>query len=172
MAGLVKKELINKRKAINKKDETERRAKPYNEEIKETVKETQTKATPTQILLGSEQSYLITTCIIHAHFINLAKPGSYGKELNRMLIANGLPPVIAPTDVPSEELFGAKMMEGVRGAMSKESITSVASGFQEEGFDEMLKILEERDPRRKQQRSMESVYYREKKERSMGRERN
>ena len=76
MIYLVKKELINKRKAINEKEEKERRPKPYSEVIKETVKETQTKATPTQILLNSEQSYLITTYIIHAHFINLAKPGS------------------------------------------------------------------------------------------------
>ena len=33
------------------------------------------------------------TCVIHAHFINIARPGTYAAELNRMLTANGLPPV-------------------------------------------------------------------------------
>ena len=90
-----------------------------------------------------------------------------------MLTANGLSPVKAPTDVPSEGLFGDKMVKGIKGAMSKESIASVISGFQEEGFDEMLKI-QERDSRRKQQRSAESIYSREKRAifggRSCGRE--
>ncbi|KAG0724755.1 hypothetical protein GWK47_039957 [Chionoecetes opilio] len=38
------------------------------------------------------------TCIIHAHFINIAKPGSYQTELNKMLTLNNLPNIIAPDD--------------------------------------------------------------------------
>ena len=47
-------------------------------------------------------------CVIHAHFINIAQPGSYEKELNKMLVTNGLPTIRAPNDVPSEELFSAR----------------------------------------------------------------
>ena len=59
------------------REEKERKIKTYSEVIKETIKETQAKPTPTQILLGTEQSYVITTCIIDVHFVNLANQGSY-----------------------------------------------------------------------------------------------
>ena len=37
-------------------------------------------------------------------------------------------------------------------------MASVASGFQEEGYSEMMKIQEERNPRRKHWRGAESIY--------------
>ena len=83
------------------------------------MRETQTKTTPTQLVLGTEHSYVITTCIIHVHFVNLGKPGAYTTGLNKMLKANGLPTVIAPSDVPSEELFGAKIAKTVSRTVSR-----------------------------------------------------
>ena len=55
---------------------------------------------------------------------------------------NGLPPFKVPTDLPSEELLGAKMRKGIRVAPSLESVGAVASGYQEESFGEMLRIKE------------------------------
>ena len=158
MACPVKKELINKKKENREKEERERKSKPYNEVIKQTVKETQMKTTPTQIVLGTEYSYLITTCIIHAHFVNLARPGSYETELNKLLKANGLPSIKIPSEVPSEELFGARIPEGVKKAHSMESVRSQASGYQEEGYREMMGMVSDRDPRKTSKMDMESIY--------------
>ena len=85
------------------------------------------KTKPTQIILGSDHSFLIPTCIIHVYFVNLARLGSYEAELNRMLKSNGLPPVVVPLEVPSEELFGARVTENVKAAQSMESLRSQAS---------------------------------------------
>ena len=128
--------------------ERERIAKPYNEVIKKTVQETQNKVTPTQIVLGTEYSYKITICIIHAHFINMAKPGTYETTLNKMLQANGLPSVIVPGEIPSEDLFGAKVSKTIGAAASLDSVATGASGFQEEGFEEMMDLGEAAGGRR------------------------
>ena len=77
MAYPVKKELMHKKKSEKEQEEQQKKAKPYSAVIKETVKESQMKTKPTQIVLGSDHSFLITTCIMHAHFVNLARPGSY-----------------------------------------------------------------------------------------------
>ena len=158
MACPIKKELINKKKSEKEQEKEQKRARPYSAVIKETIRESQTKARPTQIVLSCDHSYLITTCIIHAHFINLARPGSHEMELNKLLKSNGLPPIIIPTEVPSEELFGARVAENVRTAQSMESLKSQVSGFQEEGFSEMMDITTERDPRRQRRVEGESIY--------------
>ena len=113
---------------------------------------------PTQIVVGSEHSYLIATCIIHAHFVNPARPGTYETELNKLSKANVLPSIKIPTEVPSEELFGAKVPEGIRMAQSMESLKSQASGYQEEGFKEMMGMVTNRDPRKQSKRDTESIY--------------
>ena len=87
------------------------------------------------MILGTEQSYIITTCTIHAHFVNLGRPGTYASEINRMLEANGLPNVVGPADVPSKELFRTKDTSRVGDAASMESVRTGASGYQEEGFE-------------------------------------
>ena len=150
----IKKSIINK---IKEKEDREKKNKTYSEVIRETIKEAQTKPTPTQIVLGSEHIYVITTCIIHAYFVNLGKPGTYAAEVNRMLKANGLPTVNTSSDVPSEELFGAKRAGAIGGATSQESMRSVASGFQEENYDDMMDLTQ-RDPRKLQQTPMKSIY--------------
>ena len=103
--------------------------KPYNEVIKRTVQETHSKAKLTQLTLDTEYGYTITTCIIHAHFINMARPGTYEVTLNKMLKANRLLLVVVPGEVPSEYVFGAKMAATVRVAVSQESVATGASGF-------------------------------------------
>ena len=110
--------------------------RPYSEVVKKTIKKVSSPA-PTQIVLGTEHSYKILTCIIHAHMINMARPGSYSRELNNMLKINNLPPVNAPDDVPSEQIFGARMTTNVTQAQSRDSVATGASGFQDEEYEEM-----------------------------------
>ena len=78
-----------------------------------------------------------------------------------MLRLNGLPPVNVPPEVPSEELFGARVAENVKAAQSMESVRSQVSGFQEEGFTEMQEMTTGRDPRRQKRGEGESIYSKE-----------
>jgi len=50
----------------------------------------------------------ITTCIIHAHFRNMEKPGSYETELNKILKLNDLPEIKIP-DAPDSRNFFASV---------------------------------------------------------------
>ena len=43
--------------------------------------------------------------MLHAHFINMANPGSYEKELNMMLKLNNLPEIKAPQNPPSAKIL-------------------------------------------------------------------
>ena len=108
MACPKKKEAIKNKRERNETRRQDVQMRPYSEIVKKTVQECKP-SPPTQIVLGNEQSYKIMTCIIHAHVVNLASPGSYERELNRMLSMNGLPTIKAPSDVPSGAFLGAKM---------------------------------------------------------------
>ena len=96
MACPVKKDKIQEKKNRKEQLEREKAARPYSEVIKKTVQESQSRVAPTQIVLETEYGYKITTCIIHAHFDNMARPGTYETTLNRILKANGPTPVVVP----------------------------------------------------------------------------
>ena len=49
------------------------------------------------------------------------------------------------------------MATGIRTAQSQESVRTTMSGYQEEGFEEMLPLAEERDPRRQKRTEAESL---------------
>ena len=103
-------------------------------------KKSQEKNTSTQLVISSEQSYTITTCIIHAPFMNMGRPGTYASELNKMLQINGFPPVKAPADVPSGEVFRIKMDSSPSATASQKSLGTGILGFQEEGFGEIQSL--------------------------------
>ena len=85
-----------------------------------------------------------------------------------MLKMNGLPTVVVPGEVPSGDVFGAKMAESAGIAASSESVVTGGSGFQEEGYMEMMSLGEgeaqrrdaggvQRDTRPKEQREMRQI---------------
>ncbi|KAG7155793.1 hypothetical protein Hamer_G029277 [Homarus americanus] len=45
------------------------------------------------------------TSIIHAHIMNIARPGTFAKAARDMFAANNLPDMEFPNDVPSSEIF-------------------------------------------------------------------
>lgn len=47
----------------------------------------------------------ILACIIHAHVINTANPGSYNTEVNKLFKANNLPQVKFPDNPPSKDIM-------------------------------------------------------------------
>ena len=112
----------------------------------------------TQIVLGANQSYLITTRITHTRFIKLVRPSSYEIKLN------GLPTV----KLPSEELFGDRVAEGVMVAQSVESLGSRTSGYQEDGYNEMQSLATQKDLSRKMGMEVDSTYYLSPKQKKVG----
>ena len=40
-------------------------------------------------------------CFMHAHLVNIANPGSYNDEVNKVFKLNNLPPIVLPSDPPS-----------------------------------------------------------------------
>lgn len=67
----------------------------------------------TILQLNSGNHMKIITILIHAHLINLARPGSFGRTVSELLAKNGLQDVALPDDVPSAEVFSVRMGEGI-----------------------------------------------------------
>ncbi|KAG7154527.1 hypothetical protein Hamer_G030521, partial [Homarus americanus] len=60
---------------------------------------------PVVLQLGNNLSVKIMTSIIHAHIMNIARPGTFAKAARDMFAANNLPDMEFPNDVPSSEIF-------------------------------------------------------------------
>ncbi len=55
--------------------------------------------------LEKETATKMIACMMHAHLINAANPGTYNSEFNRALKLNNLPPVILPDNPPSLKIL-------------------------------------------------------------------
>ena len=73
----------------------------------------------------------------------MARTGTYEDTLNKMLRANGLPPVVVPGDTLSGDVFGARVPASVGATSSLESVATGISRFQEEGYGEMMELGED-----------------------------
>ncbi|KAG7164521.1 hypothetical protein Hamer_G031123, partial [Homarus americanus] len=60
---------------------------------------------PIVLQLGNNLSVKIMTSIIHAHIMNIARPGTFAKAARDMFAADNLPDMEFPNDVPSSEIF-------------------------------------------------------------------
>lgn len=61
--------------------------------------------TPILPAFSKDTSTKILACMIHAHLVNIAEPGSYQNELNKVLDANSLPTIIIPDTPNSREII-------------------------------------------------------------------
>ncbi len=52
----------------------------------------------TMPVVTKEELLKIHICIAHAHQKDVENPGTYGEELNKVLVANCLPKIIIPDD--------------------------------------------------------------------------
>ena len=59
----------------------------------------------TQPLIDKETSTKILSCMLHAHLMNSAAPGSYDSELNKVLALNNLPQIKVPQNPPSAKIL-------------------------------------------------------------------
>ena len=93
------------RKDIKEKKRKDKKTGSYSD----TVKRNLTKEGPTQAtgVIKDESATTILTCIIHAHVINMANPGTYNEELNKVLKMNNLPTVNFPKNPPSNKFLAS-----------------------------------------------------------------
>ncbi len=62
---------------------------------------TNTNPSPISSIINQETATKIMACMLHAHLINTANPGSYNDEFNRALELNNLPKINLPNNPPS-----------------------------------------------------------------------
>lgn len=85
------------------------------------VAEVRQAETTTQINLSEYKHTKILISIMHAHVMNLCNPGSYHKELNKMLEKNELPTMWFPENPDSGKLLGATMDQTQQDNMDTDS---------------------------------------------------
>lgn len=93
-----RKEIINK-----KRKEGDNNTKNYSEAV---IKNTQI-TIPSQPIINTETHLKIYSCMLHAHFQNASKPGTYSTELNKLFRANNLPEIIIPSEPDSDKIISA-----------------------------------------------------------------
>lgn len=95
----LRKEIINLKRNAGESNPTS-----YKEAAKHSMPN-QAAANPGTIT--TEIHLTIFTCMLHAHFVNIANPGTYSTVLNKTLKLNDLPEIKIPDDPPSEQIIGA-----------------------------------------------------------------
>lgn len=96
-----RKEIINNKR----KEEENRQNNTYSNIVKSaTINIPQGTQQPP---IRPETHSTIFSCMMHAHLVNMAKPGTYEIELNKMLKLNNLPPIRTPANPPSKLILDA-----------------------------------------------------------------
>lgn len=86
-------------KAKEKKKATSTTSKPYS------AAAAAQPAAETQLLFSPEAAHKILTCLLQAHVMNIAEPGSFATVLNNWLEMNNLPKMNAPDNPDSFKLL-------------------------------------------------------------------
>lgn len=107
MSCPLKKRLIKEKREAKKEAEEEKQNKSYSMIAKKAAQEIS--GEKIEINLSEITHYKILASILHAHVLNLQKPGCYKKELNEMLKQNGLPEMWFPDNPDSAAVLGSKV---------------------------------------------------------------
>lgn len=115
-------------KCPEKKKATDSKTEELRNKQKQTYSQAAASTIPpptvTNINLGKDTAATILTCMLHAHFMNIAQPGSYNLEMNKLLKANNLPQVNLPDNPPSFQIINMaqeKLSDTNSSAQSKET---------------------------------------------------
>ena len=55
--------------------------------------------------IEKDQATKMLACFLHAHLVNIASPGSYNDEINKVFKLNNLPQIVLPTNPPSQSIL-------------------------------------------------------------------
>lgn len=104
-----RKEIINNKKKQDRDSQTE----SYNTVAKKNIGTRQTDIAAQAIAstnsIKPDIHTKIFTCIMHAHVVNIANPGSYEEELKKMLKMNNLITIKAPSNPPSAKILNINL---------------------------------------------------------------
>lgn len=64
---------------------------------------------PPQVQVDKDMPAKIMSCLLHAHLVNVGKPGSFEKVLNQTLTMNNLPSIKIPENPPSTAILNLTM---------------------------------------------------------------
>lgn len=109
MACPIKKEIIKNKKEQKSAALEKRENLTYAKVAKEAISQDKTSRPILQINKDTRTDILI--CIMHAHVINMGRPGSYATELNKMLKQNNLQEMWFPENPPSNEILNMEIQE-------------------------------------------------------------
>jgi hypothetical protein len=140
----MKKALLEKKKEEKKTKSSATNNKTYaaiaSAAAQKTVEETQTKQTPVTMKIKTDVELRTTVIILHAHIHNMICNGTYATELNRNLVAQGLPPIDAPDNPNSARLFNVEIDEMFTEGQKKDLLS-----MQEDLRTEMQWLTEQRE---------------------------
>ncbi len=92
-----------------RKEENERNKMTYAQLTQTRIPQQQTHTQPPQpqpaYNITREETLKINICVAHAHYQNIAKPGCYAEELNKILKANNLPTIVIPDTPDSQNMY-------------------------------------------------------------------
>ena len=107
MSCPVKKRAISEKKDKEKQREANKQQHTYAEIAKQAVKEAGVTPLPppqaTVVELSSKTDYQVMVCLLYAHVMNLANPGTFEKEMNELLRLNGMPAMKFPPNPDSQK---------------------------------------------------------------------
>ncbi len=143
-------------KCLKRKDIIREKKTQYNDRQKMTyaniTQSTTAPKTPTYNIpqITKEEMLKIHICVAHAQVKNQEKPGTYAKELNKILKVNNLPDIIIPdepedtTDEPETGAIGQTTISKLETKIQKPSITRQSStgNLNNKDDDETVKTLE------------------------------
>lgn len=134
-----KEAITNKRK-----EDREQKEETYTNVTKRSIN---APTPPTTI--PSDTHAKIFTCMMHAHFMNMANPGSYEEELNKILELNNLPTIKVPSNPPSASI--------------------ITRAYEAESTPEEMEVAESRETAREEQEQEQTATQRQPKKQGRGR---
>ncbi|ORD93408.1 hypothetical protein ECANGB1_2305 [Enterospora canceri] len=97
-----------KRKEIKEKKRNENKGKKNLTYSQATATTTTNPINPlinTSDCFNKDTATKIMACMMHAHIQNIARPGTYNDEINKVFKLNNLPSIILPENPPSADIF-------------------------------------------------------------------
>lgn len=173
MSCPLRKKVISEKITENKSNIINTEENTYAAIAKRAVAEVRYKETPTQLNLSEYKHTKILISIMHAHVMNLCNPGSYQKELNKMLEKNELPTMWFPENPESGKLLGAtSLVHNLTDKTTTETQENETAGTTEmETENEKTIEQHNRDPRLERRSRQETGTIPRSKERSKSRNR-
>lgn len=116
-----------RKEVIKQKRQTKKENPSYSNVAKRNTNNQQTTKYNEMPCISPSTHTLIYDCFVHAHIVNVGKPGSFQETLNKTRKANNLPPIIIPEDPPSEAILNV---------MAQQTRTRTIVADEEEGRSE------------------------------------